>query len=252
MDVSELRALDRVDLEHWFYRGKRDIVRYWLSLLLRHGPDDLLVDVGVGTGQFLLEMSGLWPRHVGCDSSATSLLLASRCVSRLVRGSLEDIPLRTGIATAVTALDVLEHLDDDRRGLAELVRITRPAGVILVNVPAFPLLWSDWDVSLGHRRRYVRRTLLDLVDPAESTILHCAYANPFLFLPILLIRRLRSHLKRSTGQRMEDRLPRPLLNRMLHRLFVGPACLRWFRPPFGTSLLMVLQRRPAERPVTAR
>jgi precorrin-6B methylase 2 len=56
--ASELAALAAVEREHWFYRGKRDIVRYWIDMLIPLGHEDLLVDVGAGTGQLLLELSG--------------------------------------------------------------------------------------------------------------------------------------------------------------------------------------------------
>src|SRR5262249_10834320 len=53
MDPAEYLKLERLDRDHWFYRGKKAIVRHWIGRYLDLKPDDLLVDGGTGTG--------LWP-----------------------------------------------------------------------------------------------------------------------------------------------------------------------------------------------
>lgn len=58
-------------------------------------------------------------------------------------------------------LDVLEHIEDDRRELACAADLLRPGGVLVVLAPAHQSLYSPFDVAIGHWRRYTRRTLLD-------------------------------------------------------------------------------------------
>ena len=60
----------------------------------------------------------------------------------------------------VTLLDVLEHQQDDRAFLSALVAKMAPGSTLLLTVPALPSLWSQWDVALGHFRRYDKATLL--------------------------------------------------------------------------------------------
>ena len=60
---------------------------------------------------------------------------------------------------SVVCLNVLEHIEDDRRVLAELSRAIEPGGVLVVLVPAHPRLYSDLDRNLGHYRRYTRELL---------------------------------------------------------------------------------------------
>jgi len=60
---------------------------------------------------------------------------------------------------AVLAMDVIEHLDDDRAAVACLGELTRPGGVAVVSVPARPELFSEFDAVQGHRRRYLPETL---------------------------------------------------------------------------------------------
>src|SRR5262249_55558202 len=59
----------------------------------------------------------------------------------------------------VIALDVIEHLDDDRAAITCLGKLTKPGGLTIVSVPALPELFSDFDRVQGHRRRYLPDTL---------------------------------------------------------------------------------------------
>jgi SAM-dependent methyltransferase len=249
MNPEEYEKLERLDRVHWFYRGKRAIVRHWIARHLRLGPDDLLIDAGMGTGTWLVEMSGAC-RVLGLDSRDESLAVAGprlRAVGGEVRKTtLERVDLPDGGAAVVTLMDVLEHLDDDAAALREMIRLTRPGGLIVITVPALRWLWSDWDEALHHRRRYSRAALLALVRQPGVEVLRCAYINTVLLAPIGLVRlgrRLRP--PRPGAPRLEDAVPGPTLNALLYRSLVAPACWAWFRPPLGVSLLAVLRRTAA-------
>ena len=56
---------------------------------------------------------------------------------------------------AVLALDVIEHLDDDRAAVARLGSLARPGGIVIVSVPALPEMYTEFDGIQGHRRRYL-------------------------------------------------------------------------------------------------
>ena len=254
MNSAAYASLDRLDRVHWFYRGKRAIVRHWIDRTVRLGPDDLLIDAGMGTGTWLVEMAARC-RVLGLDAHRESLDLARPRVEavggRVLETSLERVALADGCATVVTLMDVLEHLDDDRAALREMVRLTRPGGVLVITVPTLRGLWSDWDVLMHHRRRYHRREFLALLDPAEVELLHCAYFNTLMLPPIWLARAWRRWFPPRPGAPLaEEVVPLRPLNALLYQALVTPACWGWFRPPVGVSLLAVLRRRgcPPTRP----
>lgn len=247
MNPEEYERLAAIDREHWFYRGKREIVRHWIERTLDLRADDLLIDAGCGTGTFLVEMASRC-RVLGLDDFAESVALARPRVEavggQVLQTGLDRVELDDGCAAVVTLLDVLEHLDDDARALAEMLRLVRSGGVVVVTVPALRWLWSDWDTALHHRRRYHRADLAALCRVPGAELLHLAYFNSLALAPIAMVRALRrlAPSRPGGGARMEDRIPPAPLNTLLRLAMVTPARWRWPRPPLGVSLLAVLRR----------
>jgi len=163
----------------------------------------------------------------------------------LTPGSILELPLADNAVLVACALDVLEHVEDDARGLSELVRVTKPGGIIIINVPAFKLLWSDWDVSLGHYRRYTLGMMRELLQPhlAQHSIeiVELKYINSVAFPLILAYRMFRKVV--PSKSRAEDKVPSPAINSALYNLLVAPAKWRWFKAPFGVSVFAVLRKR---------
>lgn len=247
MNTEEYAKLDRIERQHWFYCGKRAIVRYWINRYLSLRPSDLLIDAGCGTGTFLVEMSRIC-RVLGLDAHDESVALARPRLgavgAQILQTGLERVALPDGCAAVITMLDVLEHLDDDGAAVQEMMRLLRPGGLLVVTVPALRWLWSDWDVALHHRRRYSRNALLRVADRPGTQVLRCAYFNTALLPPIALIRLWRKlRPARPGAPRAEDHIPGRWLNRLLYHAMVTPACWDWFHPPLGVSLLAVLRKQ---------
>jgi hypothetical protein len=145
-------------------------------------------------------------------------------------------------ASHVTLLDVLEHQGDDRAFLAELAEKMDPGATLLLTVPAMPSLWSNWDLALGHHRRYTKAMLAAAAGPLPFEIVEDAYLFPEL-LPLGWWRRLRDRRRAGSadgGEAEFPDLPKPL-NKALYRLSSASKAARgaW---PAGTSLFAVLRR----------
>lgn len=237
MEAVEYDRLDRVEEEHWFYRGKRRIARHWIEKTLRVESHHVLLDVGCGTGRFLREWT--LSRALGSDRSAEAIAIAKGHAARLFRAELPKLPLASRSVHLVTALDVLEHSADDRAAFLELARVVPAGGIVLLTVPALPFLWSDWDEALHHYRRYTKRRLLAVV-PQEMAVLRCAYINDIALLPVLAVRTARKLWRGS--RRAEDRVPPRWLNHALEKTFVRLACAEKYRAPLGVSILLVARK----------
>lgn len=242
MRVEEYDALARVEREHWFYSGKRELVRRWLERFDVLAAGKLLLDVGAGTGLFASEMRQHC-RVLAVDPEPSALrYITARSGLMSAAATAAQLPVATGAADALTALDVIEHLDDDIMALREFGRVVRPGGIVLLTVPALPALWSEWDEALGHRRRYTQSNLEEALGQAPFVVRHISYVNTLALLPIAIYRIVRRMGMPVGRDRLEDQVPSEPLNGVLRWLFVEPAL--WpISMPIGVSLLAVLERR---------
>jgi SAM-dependent methyltransferase len=221
---------------HWYFRGRRTLIRSVLRRVLPRRPLHLL-DIGCGTGNLLATLEE-FGEAVGMDTSEALLTVARAAGLDARKGSLpQDLVVAPGWADVVLLLDVIEHLDDDVAGLRAARRALRDDGLLVVAVPAYPGLWSGHDVALGHRRRYTAAALRRVVETAGYRVQYVSYFNTVLFPAIASIRLW----KRLRGDDRHDlRRPRPIVNALLERLFALERHVVPRRPlPFGTSLLLV-------------
>ena len=248
MNPEEYQNLARVETLHWFYAGKREITRHWISHFHPLQRGNLLVDCGAGTGIFADEMRKVCDVLALDDFEESLELLRKRLGENNVRkGSCTALPLPDASVDVLTALDVIEHVADDRAALREFLRVLRPGGIAVITVPALMALWSDWDVTLRHFRRYTRSSLLEIIPP-EFQVLHTNYINVAVLPLVFAVRKwrsLKSRLGMTTTARSEDKIPAPWLNHFLGRVFVTLACQKSVRFPAGVGLITVLRKKEA-------
>jgi SAM-dependent methyltransferase len=244
MNSSEYDNLDRIEGSHWYYAGKRQLVRYWLN---RVGPPtqrDVLLDCGAGTGRFAKEMEAICQVLVLDDHEEALALLRQRFRAEQVLCIKEGgVPLPGESLEFVTALDVLEHVPDDAGVVRGFHRLLKRGGGVVITVPAGMALWSDWDVSLHHHRRYSRPQLKTLFPSSDWELVHVNYTNVLTYPAVWLLRKWRSWLPGTASTvRSEDKVPGAMTNRMLQWSFVELA--KWQIPfPFGVSLVLVARKR---------
>jgi SAM-dependent methyltransferase len=192
--------------------------RFLADLVMRHrtgsGPA-LDFDAGSGTFAALLRDRGLSVRCLEPDGHLQQLIEGQGLD---VIGEVAAIP--DGSVDYVYSLNVLEHIEDDRAALAEIQRMLRPGGRLLLYVPAFQVLFSSMDERVGHFRRYRRRALSDLVRAAGLHVEHSAYADSVGFLAALVYRFMGDQSGAISGAQVRtyDRFVFPV-SRAFDRLF---------------------------------
>jgi SAM-dependent methyltransferase len=243
MTHDELQAMLSRDEDHWWYRGRRRFLRAELDRL-PIAPEARLLDAGCGSGRTLDELVR-YGQVSGVDLSPEAVLAARRRGHDDVHiARVEQLPYRDATFDVVTCLDVVEHTPDDHATLAELRRVTRPGGLLLVTVPAYQALWSWHDQVNLHFRRYNSPSLRAAAVSAGWQVVGDTHFNSLLLAPAAVVRlaqrRLRTHAHSDldlTPRWLSGILGRPM---RLESWLVTAG----IRLPAGLSLLAVL-RRPA-------
>ena len=242
MNPSPYEIEERVQTFHWWFVVRRKLLKTILcSLNLQR--ESLTMDIGCGVGSNLSLLKAIGLKAMGCDRSFDNLLLAkNKFFLPFINGDLENLPIRSSSVELVIATDVLEHLEDDIAGVRELCRILRRNGHLIVTVPAFQSLWGTQDIVTGHKKRYSKRGISNVLKQNGFQIMRSSYFNFFLFFPILFARRV-VHL---LGLRLhsENEINFPLLNFFLKTIFsLEPYLLKYLTFPFGVSIFCVAKKQ---------
>ena len=221
----------------WWYAGQRAVAAALLEPWAAGRSGLRLLDAGCGTGFNLVALASLG-RAVGIDLSQDAIRFCRERGVRAARASLLALPFAEARFDVVTSFDVVYHdwVSDDRAAVAEMARVLRPGGVLLVRVPALEALRGAHDAEVLTRRRYTKGELAKLLEGAGLRLLRATYCNSLL-LPLLFARRT---LDRALSREGSDVgfLPAPL-ERLFGFVMSVEAWLvrRGFNLPLGASVL---------------
>lgn len=243
MQSHHYPILYQVEETHWWYVGRRRIIQCLVEKISTtlNSSNPRILDVGCGTGANL-KMLAACGKAEGVDISPQAVdFCRERGLDSVKLGAIEQLPYENDSFDLVTALDVIEHLDDDVAGLREMRRVMRRDGRLLVFVPAFMFLWGVQDDVSNHRRRYTLPRLLKAVEAAGFSVEWASYANVSFFLPVLLVR----SVMRWLGLRAETEygINISLMNRPFSSLFAAERfVLKRGSFPFGVSAVCIARR----------
>lgn len=242
LDRSAYDKLFELEKRHFWRIGRRRVILDVLERWAPKGPLRLL-DVGGACSLISQEMTRFGEVTVVEPDLPTAEFAARELGLDVRPGSLpDDLPVE-GLFDVVTLFDVLEHIDDEAPAMAAVARLVRPGGLLLVTVPALPILWSDHDVSVHHRRRYTKATLRPVLERAGFRLERLSYHTCLLF-PLVFAQRVASRLRGLKARPEYDvRVPAAPLNQALLTVMEAERrLLRRVDLPIGSSLVAVAFR----------
>jgi SAM-dependent methyltransferase len=247
MEQTEQQTQIALDDHHWWYRGRRRVIRAVLDGL-RPRPGIRILDAGCGSGRTLDELAQ-YGQVSGVDLSEFAAAAArARGHSDIRVGHVERLPWEAASFALVTALDVIEHTPDDRATLAEMRRVTTPGGHAIITVPAYQWLFSAHDVVNHHYRRYDRKALSAVATEAGWVVEWTGYFNSVLLPAAALVRIAQRRDSDQPERRSDFEMTPRALSAVLELPMRGEAALlsRGVRLPAGLSLLALLTNPAAD------
>ena len=241
-----LEATAHAEREHFWFRGFRRFVTPLLDRAAAGRRDLRILDCGCGTGNNL-RLLRRYGRPAGIDITFSGLAYARRQGERLVaRASAASLPFSADRFDLVTSFDVIYAFDDELAGraLAEMHRVLRPGGYLVLNVAALPILRGNHSVLGGEVQRYTRRGLRGHLERAGFEVRRLTYTNAAI-LPIVAGVRFAQRLGGHRESNRELTVPAAPVNRALSGLLaIEAVALRAMDMPLGSSLL-TLGQKPA-------
>jgi len=237
---SHVRNLLKVEGDLAFRRRCETIIE-WADA----GPDDVILDCGSGYGFVLRVLTALTPaRVIGLEYQAERVLETSQVLGpiprlSLTQGDAMQLPFADNTFSHVVCSEVLEHLPDDGKAVAEMFRVLKPGGVLIVTVPSayYPFGWDppNWvmqkisgrqlkgekpwsGIWYGHQRLYTKQNLASLMRghgfDVEETRGLTHFSPPFAHMvmygigkPLIQKGLVPARLKKQADRRMEDAPP---------------------------------------------
>jgi len=254
MQSDQFQLHADIENRHWWFCGRRRIVRRLLAEIAAPGTGRRIVDVGCGTGANIASLADAYTCH-GIDPSAEGI--------RLARERFPAVRFTCGLAPdafgpeerdadVMLAMDVMEHVADDFSLASSLLAVLEPGRHLLVTVPADETLWSPHDVNFGHYRRYTRARLERVWQGLPVTPLLVSHYMARLLPVVRTVRTVNRWRGRTAGAAGTDfAMPPAWINRGLEDTFAGEAdrLVTTMRYPGrayrrGVSLLAILRRDP--------
>ena len=243
-----------IELKHWWFRARREILRKLIVQVMPPSPDTSLVDIGCGTGANIVRWRKTMPvsawTFLPRPSAWPGAASARSAFSAARRPKTSARPCkRPGCSCSTTCSNTWRTIAGCSLRSS---KPPRPGSWFSITVPADMTLWSPHDEHHGHYRRYDKRGLEMLWHGLPVATALVSYFNSRMYPLVKIARTINRRLGRTSGDAGTDlRIPHARVNR-LERVFVGEAdvlagVLRGVRPAgyrFGVSLVAMLRKLP--------
>ncbi len=237
MDEQIYQEINNNEERFWWFLARRSIVHYLLKKYVETPQSKTVLDVGCGTGMMAASLAGVFGSVIAADMEASAVEIALQKGLNAVKGFLPD-GMGNVRADVVLLLDVLEHIEQDAASVSCCHKLLNENGILLATVPAYPFLWSDWDVLHHHKRRYKMSAFKELFSADLWKCELVSHYNTLLAPPAFAVRLL--------GQNDDTSYTPPPapLNMILKNIFAFEKhLLPKIRLPFGLSIIGLFRKR---------
>jgi ubiquinone/menaquinone biosynthesis C-methylase UbiE len=206
---------------------------------------DLMWEVGSGHGNVAILLKNYGTAVIAIEPLEQGTLVTANSGIRSYVGTLDKLQFPKNSIKCIGIFDVLEHLENPNEVLDEIYRVLEPGGLLVTSVPAHQWLFSDFDKSIGHFRRYSRKEIVSTLEDSGFLNNMTQFVFSFLVLPAFVLRTVpskfgRKHTSAETKETTKNhqkmlKLLQPILELLL-------ILENFLRIPFGLSLISVSKK----------
>ncbi|MDP3724278.1 MAG: class I SAM-dependent methyltransferase [bacterium] len=233
-----------IEERHWWWKCTRELFLHQIQRATDLRGKHIL-DAGCGTGmvlEHLQKLVGKNGRAEGVDMSAEAIhFCTQRNLRGITQGSLTKLPYEKETFDLVTSFDVIEHIQDDKRALAEIARVLKKGGWAAFNVPAYQWMWTGHDTSVYHYRRYTRTVFEHTLQSCGFSIVRSTYLMTLLF-PIAVVRKFLLLLTKAKGELLVPPPPPPINSILGWFIRLEDILLAFMNFPFGLSVFCIARK----------
>ena len=243
VEPAEYDLMDAAEDGMWWYRAAH--ARVLDALRARPGAAGPLLDAGCGTGGLLRCLADAMPDRgaFGLDYMQPAAIRAAAKSGRPVTaGDANRLPFQDESFGAAISIDVICHAGvEPTRALAELRRVLRPGGTLVLNLPSYEWLRSAHDLRVHNARRYTRASGARMLEEAGFAAVAARYWNGLL-LPLMALQR--KVLQRRPDAPSDVTHFPPWIDATLHAVSEAERWItsRGLAMPGGGSLLLLATR----------
>jgi 2-polyprenyl-3-methyl-5-hydroxy-6-metoxy-1,4-benzoquinol methylase len=211
---------------------------------------DLIWEIGAGDGNVAIPLRNKGKTVIAVEPLRTGAESLAKDGFLTYLATLEDLKLPSNSLEAIGMFDVLEHIENPNFVLQEVHRVLKPNGKILITVPAHQFLFSDFDISIGHFKRYSKDSLRKMLIENNFEISRVFHFFFLLVLPAMFLRaipyrmgRRREYLRTAKANKAQNqilKLASPILRVIFKLESQLPA-------PMGLSLFAIASKKEVSR-----
>ena len=209
----------------------------WIYELISAHLGKSIAEIGSGVGNFtkflLREKDVKIDAYEPCSKMHNKNMYALHKQVNCINDNFErKSSTRLNFYDSIVFINVLEHIEDDISALKTSHRILNSKGKIVIFVPALKFLYSKFDHSIGHFRRYSKSELLSITEKSGFKVLNCKYFDSFGIIPWFFFMKVLNATLNHKNTLYYDRLVVPWL-KILEK---------YISPPLGKNLLLVAKK----------
>jgi 2-polyprenyl-3-methyl-5-hydroxy-6-metoxy-1,4-benzoquinol methylase len=199
------------------FRAAKNWKDYYYHMIRRYlGPEVLEVGAGIGgtTKVLCRQPHERWlclePDAELIQGFKADAEIPGLCEIR--QGTLADLPADQRF-DAILYIDVLEHIEADQAEVQRAATYLKPGGVLIVLAPAHQWLFSPFDKSIGHYRRY-NKAMLRQLTTSDLTVVSLKYLDSVGLLASLSNRWLKQRMPTPSQIKLWDTWMVPISRRL--------------------------------------